>query len=497
LDPLVELVEVSKSFGGIAALKGASLRIDHGQIHALIGENGAGKSTLMRVLGGEIQADSATLRLQGRKTVLRSPHEALEAGIAVIHQELALAPDLSVAENVFLGTLPKVIGWWRLRLAAAELIARLGFTIDPAARTGDLTVAHQQVVEIAKALSRKARVLVLDEPTAVLSPTDSDRLLDLARRLKSEGVSIVYISHRLEEVLAVADQITVMRDGRNVTSVPPSQTDMAGLVDLMVGRSLSGLFETRNRAVGEEALRVTGLRRGDVVRDVSFGLRKGEILGLGGLVGSGRTETARLIFGADRAEAGTIHIRGALESIRSPRDAVRLGIGLVPEDRKEHGAVLEASIRTNVTLAASKALSRYGFILARKEKTHVAALGKTLRLKAASIENPVSSLSGGNQQKIVLAKWFHVDGDILILDEPTRGVDIGAKAEIYAIIQSMAEAGKAVLLISSDHEELMRLSDRIIVMGEGAVRGELLPKDYSQNNIIALSIGAKSSVADA
>lgn len=493
MSPLVELLDVSKFFGGIAALRGASLTIGQGEIHALIGENGAGKSTLMRVLGGEIEPDHAVLRLDGRPVTLRSPHQALAAGIAIIHQELALAPDLSVAENVFLGELPGAIGWRKLRRKAAAIIERLGFSIDPAARCGDLAVAHQQVVEIAKALSRRARLLVLDEPTAVLSPVDAERLLDVARRLRLEGVSIVYISHRLEEVMAIADRITVMRDGCDVRSLAPSETDLEGLVDLMVGRPLATLFDRRAHQIGEEVLSVSNLNRGAAVRDVSFGVRRGEIVGLGGLVGAGRTETVRVIFGADRADSGTVRVKGRDVRIKSPRDAVALGIGLVPEDRKQQGVVLSASIRANVTMAVAHGMSFLSFILAGKEKAHVRELGQRLRLKAASIDSPVSSLSGGNQQKVVLAKWFHADGDILILDEPTRGVDIGAKAEIYSIIQSMAAEGKAVLLISSEHEELMRLSDRIIVMGEGRVRGELLPENYSQNNIIALSIGGAAA----
>ena len=454
-----------------------------------MGENGAGKSTLMRILGGELQPSAGRILIDGQPVHVQGPDEARARGIAIIHQELALAPDLSVAENIFLGELPAAIGWRRLRKQAGELLAQLGFDIPPAALVSDLSVAHQQVVEIAKALSQNARILVFDEPTSVLSTRDAERLLEIIRALRQKGVGVVYISHRLDEVFKIADRITVMKDGRVVGVVTPGEIDVAGLIRMMVGRSLKSMFAERARSVDKrEVLRVEGLSAGRRVREVSFSVHAGEIVGLGGLVGSGRTEVARLIFGADRADAGRILLDGREVRVRSPGDAVGLGIGLVPENRKDQGVVLPLSIRGNSTMARLGPVVKLGFIRQVVERRVVAALAKSLRIKAASIEAPVSSLSGGNQQKVVLAKWFHADCKLIILDEPTRGVDVGAKTEIYGLVEQLAADGRAVLVISSEHQELFGLCDRILVMGEGRIRGELVPADYTEEKLLALSI---------
>ncbi|MCG5073612.1 sugar ABC transporter ATP-binding protein [Paraburkholderia tagetis] len=487
--PFIALTGIDKRFGGIHAIENIDFDVMSGEVHALVGENGAGKSTLMRVIGGGHQPDAGTIRVAGREMVLRNPHAALAEGIAVIHQETALAPDLSVAENVFLGALPRVIDWRTLREKARALIESLGFEIDPAALVGTLSAAQCQVIEIAKALSGELKLLVLDEPTAALAPTDAERLLEIVRALRARGVGIVYISHRLEEVFAIADRITVLKDGKRVDTVKPADLTRDELIRKMVGRPLSVLFPERHATLGEAVLKVSDLTRGDAVRGVSFEVRAGEVVGLGGLIGSGRTEVARLIFGADRADAGEVELKGRRLNARTPRAAVRAGIGFVPEDRKGQGAVLKMPIRINATLAALKSVSAPGGFLAfGRERASVAQLMDALRIKARSMDADVSTLSGGNQQKVVLAKWFHADGDLIILDEPTRGVDVGAKVEIYTLINQLAERGKAVLVISSEHQELIGLCDRILVMGDGRIRGELQPAGYSEEAILSLSL---------
>ncbi len=487
---LARLTAITKSYGGVHALTGVDFDVQSGEVHALVGENGAGKSTLIRILGGEIQPSSGEIMIGGEKVSLRDPRAALALGVTVIHQELALAPDLSVAENLFLGELPGVISWRALKQRATALISRLGFEINPTSRVGSLSVAHQQVVEIAKALSHEVRIIVFDEPTAVLSGRDAERLHQIIADLRSQGVGIVYISHRLDEVLEIADRVTVMKDGQVVDTLAVEDATIDGVIRMMVGRPLSAMFPERgHREIGEELLRINGATDGHKLRDISLSIRAGEIIGLGGLVGSGRTEVARLIFGADRLNGGAITLKGKTVRFRSPKDAVNAGIGLVPEDRKQHGVILDKSVRVNATMARlSSVVNAFGFLRRALERRTVTELGESLRLKAASVDAPVSSLSGGNQQKVVLAKWFHADGDVILLDEPTRGVDVGAKSEIYALINRMAESGKAVLMISSEHQELFGLCDRVLVMGEGELRGELTPDRYSDENLLALAM---------
>jgi len=492
---LARLTAITKSFGGVRALRGVDFDVQSGEVHALIGENGAGKSTLMRILGGEMTPSSGEVRVDGKTFEFRDPRAARAMGIAVIHQELALAPDLSVAENIFLGELSPVISWGALRRRARDLIRTLGFDIDPGRRVGSLAIAHQQVVEIAKALSRKIKIIVFDEPTAVLSTQDAERLHMIIAKLRSEGVGVVYISHRLEEVLHISDRVTVMKDGEVVGTTDAKALTIDAAIRMMVGRPMAALFpEKRERTIGEERLGVRDLRAGRLVRGVTFSVRGGEIVGLGGLVGSGRTEVARVIFGADPRESGEIRVNGRPAKVRSPKDAVNAGICLVPEDRKLQGVVLDAPIRVNATMARlSAVVNRFGFLRNGLERTLVTELGKSLRLKASAIEAPVSSLSGGNQQKVVLAKWFHAGGDVIILDEPTRGVDVGAKSEIYGLVLRLAEAGKAVVVISSEHQELFGLCDRVLVMGEGQLRGELQPPDYSEENLLSLAIARREA----
>ena len=487
---LASLRAIAKSFGGVRALKGVDFDVLGSEVHALLGENGAGKSTLMRVLGGEVQPSSGEVLIGGRHVELRDPRAAASHGIAVIHQELALAPDLTVAENIFLGELPSVISWPGLKRRARALIERLGFDVDPGRQVGSLAVAHQQVVEIAKALSREVRIIVFDEPTAVLSTQDAERLHRIIADLRAHGVGIVYISHRLDEVFRISDRMTVMKDGLVAGTISAAEATMDGVIRLMVGRPLAAMFPDKGqRSIGAEKLAVRNLHAGRMVRDVSFSVRAGEIVGLGGLVGSGRTEVARLIFGADRLQSGSISLHGKQVRLHSPRDAVAAGVGLLPEDRKQQGVILDKPIRVNATMARlAPVVNAFGLLRIGKERRLVGELGATLRLKASSVDAPVSSLSGGNQQKVALSKWFHADGDIILLDEPTRGVDVGAKTEIYALVNRLAELGKAVLVISSEHQELFGLCDRILVMGGGRLRGELLPPDYNEEKLLSLAM---------
>mgnify|MGYP000176843531 CR=1 FL=1 len=473
---LIQLENITKTFAGVHALTDVDFDLKAGEVHALVGENGAGKSTLMRVLGGEMRPNAGRTLIEGEEIRLAGPTDAIRRGISVIHQEMALAPDLSVAENIFLGALPQGINWSRLNERARILIERLGFQISPRAQVADLAVAHQQVVEIAKALSRDVKAIVFDEPTAVLASGDAERLLEIIKGLRAEGVGIVYISHRLDEIYKIADRITVMKDGQRVGTVTPASTPVEDLIRMMVGRPLSQLFGDKpETTIGEEVLRIDGLTLPNGVRDVSFSIRRGEVVGLGGLVGSGRTEVARAIFGADRITGGAMHLKGAPYSPRSPRHAVKQGVGLVPEDRKSQGVVLDMEIRKNATMASTGPITRAGFFRPSAERGVVERLIQSLRIKLGSMNDPVSSLSGGNQQRIVLAKWLATEPKLLILDSPTVGVDVGARAGIFEIVKELAGQGMAILLISDETPEVYFNADRVLLMRDGELVDEFVP----------------------
>ena len=497
MSTLLTLEGISKRFGGVKALTGVDFDVRAGEVHALVGENGAGKSTMMKVIAGNYRPDAGTIHLQGQAVQFRNPHAALVRGIALIHQETALAPDLTVAENVMLCHLPRVIHWKELYKQAGALLDGLGFEIDPSALVSSLPAAHRQVVEIAKALSLDVKLLVLDEPTASLAPSDAKRLLGIVSDLRARGVGVVYISHRLQEVFEIADRITVLKDGQKVSTVKPAETTMDGLIRMMVGRPLAALFPRREDCqIGDVVLKVDGLSRRGAVDQISLEVRAGEVVGMGGLIGSGRTELMRLIFGADRADAGTVSINGHEVTPRNTVDGVKAGIGLVPEDRKSQGTVLSMPIRINSTMARLSDVSNwFGGLRLKSERQTVTQLMQALRIKARDMDDDVSTLSGGNQQKVVLAKWFHAQGRVIILDEPTRGVDVGAKAEIYTLINTLAAEGKAIIVVSSDHHELMGLCDRILVMGGGRLRGQLDPPDFSEEKIVAMSLGLALAAA--
>ncbi len=493
MPPLLSMRGIVKSFPGVRALRGVDLELRRGEVLALVGENGAGKSTLIKVLAGAHAPDAGSIHLGGHAAHFTRPLDARKTGIDVIYQEFNLVPSLSAIENIFLGQEPAVAGFVRRgeeRRRATELFARLGVAVASDAPCRELTVAQQQIVEIARALAFDAQIVVMDEPSATLTPQEVERLFGIIRDLRTKGISVIYISHRLEEVFAIADRVLVLRDGEAIACRPLGEVTRDELIRLMVGRRLEEEFPKRQVPIGPPRLVVRGLTRGRKVRDVSFEVRRGEVVGLTGLVGAGRTETARLIFGADRKEAGTVELDGRLLDIRSPRDAIRAGIALLTEDRKAQGLVLAQSVRDNFALPNLERFSFLGFVRRRAERQALARHVEALRIRSASPEQPARNLSGGNQQKVVLAKWLERDCEVLLFDEPTRGIDVGAKVEIYRLINDLAAAGKAILLISSELPEVLGMSDRILVMHEGRLTGEITAVGQAtQEDILRLAVG--------
>lgn len=491
--PLLTMTGISKSFPGVQALRDVDLELQAGEVLALLGENGAGKSTLMKVLGGAHLPDAGQVTLQGTPCSITSPIAARREGIAVIYQEFNLVPSLTASENIFLGQEHSRCGFVDRSeedRAAQQLFDRLDVPVNPRARCRNLTIAQQQVVEIARALAQDARVIVMDEPSATLTLQEVERLFEIIGELKADGIGVIYISHRLEEIFEIADRVMVLRDGQSVATRPVSDVSRDELIELMVGRELEDEFPEREHQIGDVRLAVRNLNRGDAVQDVSFDVHSGEVLGLTGLVGAGRTETARLIFGADPRDSGLIALDGKTLRIRSPRDAIRNGIGLLTEDRKSQGLVLAHSVRDNFALPNLSAFSKLGFVNARREAAECREYVSHLRIKVPDLLRPVRNLSGGNQQKVVLAKWLQRNCEVIIFDEPTRGIDVGAKYEIYQLINSLAAAGKAVVMISSELPEVLGMSDRILVMHGGRITGEITrPARATQEQIMALAVG--------
>ena len=474
---LLEMRGIGKAFPGVQALRGVDLEVRAGGVLGLVGENGAGKSTLIRILAGATTRDAGEIRISGERLESATPSEMIDRGVAVIYQEPSLAPHLSTAENIFMGRLPTnrlgLIDWRRLRQQTAILSQRLGMELEARTPVRRLSVARRQMVEIAKALSRDARIIVLDEPSAVLGDTELHGLFGVMRRLAERGVGFIYISHRLREVFDITDTVTVLKDGAVVATAPTAELTPARLVTLMVGRPLADEAARADRSAGGFALEVRGLSRRGVLHDVSLGVREGEILGIAGLAGAGRTEVLRAIHGADRIDAGEIVVFGRAARLRSPRDAVALGIGLLTEDRKADGLLLGQDVATNVTIARLRDVAPRGVVRRRRERDIVDAHVTRLRIKTPTIGTRIRQLSGGNQQKAIFARWLHAECRILLVDEPTRGVDVGAKREIHELLHGLAARGVAIVIVSSELPELLALSDRILVMREGRATAEL------------------------
>jgi len=496
---LVEAAAISKAFAGVHALRDVSFDLRRGEVHALVGENGAGKSTLIRIITGALAPDSGTLRVSGRTVPRFSPAVARSLGIAAVYQQPALFPHLTVAENIALalepGGLWRRVNWKARERRARELLEQGGCPIDPARLVSTLSMPEQQIVEIAKAIGSDLRVLILDEPTASLGSREVRELFGVIARLRGRGAGIVYISHRLEEIAAIADRVTVLRDGRAVATREAAGADRAELIRLMVGREISAIFPKREVPIGEVVLETRSLASDAGVRDVSFTLRRGEILGLAGLVGSGRTELAQTLFGLWPPRSGEVRLARKPVRIASPADAIRLGIGYVPEDRRRHGVVLEMPVAANASLASLAAVSRRGLIDHGRERALARGYVERLRIKTASVYSEAGLLSGGNQQKVALARWLATDPAVLILDEPTQGVDIGSKSEIHALMGELAARGVAILMISSELPEIFGMSDRIAVMHAGTIAGILPCAGATQEAILALALGAERAAS--
>jgi ribose transport system ATP-binding protein len=492
----VRMRNISKEFDGVQALSNVDFTIKGGEIHALVGENGAGKSTLVKILSGAITASKGTISINGKVHNITSPRVSRDLGISVIYQEFVLARHLTVAENIFLDRLTDnklgVINWKKLFREADELLKKLGFDdIKSNQKVASLSVAYQQVVEICKSLSRNAKVLVLDEPSAVLTFSEIEKLFELLRGLKQQGIAIVYISHRLNEIFELCDTVTILKDGCLVGDFDVKSLDKKSLVDKMVGREFSTMFPKRDAEIGEVVLRVQNLNAGRLVNNVSFSVRKGEVLGFAGLVGAGRTETMRALFGIDRVDSGVIYYKGNKTSFKQPYQAVKKKFGFLPEDRKLQGVLFNRTIRENTTLSSLKKVAIFGILQHKKEKEFTKAILQKLAAKYNKVDDKVSSLSGGNQQKVALAKWLAADCDLIVLDEPTRGVDVGAKTEIYKNINYLAKQGVAIIMISSEMEEVTNFCDRVIVMRHGSIVGELNVGEMTEQNIARLSMGVK------
>ncbi len=492
--PLLEVRGISKRFPGVRALHQVQLTLGAGEVLALVGENGAGKSTLMKILAGVQRPDSGDVLLRGRPVEIRSVHDAIGHGISLIHQELNLANNLTVGANIFLGREPRRLGLIdnrRLNAAAAQVLQRIGLDVDPRRPLRELTIGRQQLVEIAKALSVDSRILIMDEPTSSLSSHETERLFAVVKELRRKGVSVIYISHRLGEVDELADRVAVLRDGENAGELTRDEITRDRMVKLMVGRNISQFYARRQHAVGEAALEVHDLVTPAWPRHaLSFTVRRGELVGVAGLVGAGRTEMLRTLFGIDQALRGSVRVGGKPVPLRSPRDAIQAGMALVPEDRKAHGLVLEMSVRANIGLAGLKRNRRpLGFVNDRIQANDTAQMIASLGIKTPGPEQIVQFLSGGNQQKVVLGKWLTLQPRILLLDEPTRGIDVGAKQEIYKLMEQLAEQGVAVLFVSSEMEEVLGMSDRVLVMHEGRMAGELSREQLSEEAVMRLATG--------
>ncbi|MCS5497867.1 sugar ABC transporter ATP-binding protein [Cnuibacter physcomitrellae] len=497
--PLLSLRGASKTFGPVIALADGTIEITSGEVHALVGENGAGKSTLVKILAGVHQPDGGEFLVDGAPVAFRSPADSKSAGISVIYQEPTLFPDLTVAENIFIGRQPRgragLIDRSRMRADARALFERLGVPIDPDRVAEGLSIADQQIIEIAKAISLDAKVLVMDEPTAALSGVEVDRLFGVARSLRDQGAGILFISHRFEEVFELCDRITVMRDGRYVTTHRTDDVTVDAIVREMVGRSIDQLFPKVEAAIGDVVLEVKGLSRAGVFSDIDLTVRSGEIVALAGLVGAGRTEVARAAFGIDPYDRGAVTFLGKALPPRSPQASIDAGIAFVPEDRRKQGLVMDLSVAKNATLTLRKTLARFGLISGRAERRAAADWSSRLQVKTGSPDFAVSTLSGGNQQKVVLAKWLATEPKLIIVDEPTRGIDVGTKSEVHRLLSDLAGRGIAVLMISSELPEVLGMADRVLVMHEGRITAELPRSEATAERVMHAATASTEGAA--
>ncbi|MEU1201042.1 sugar ABC transporter ATP-binding protein [Streptomyces sp. NPDC005813] len=507
-DELLRIEGIRKTFPGVVALDSVDFDLRRGEVHVLLGENGAGKSTLIKMLSGAYHPDAGRVLVDGEEVRIHGAQDSERLGIATIYQEFNLVPDLTVAENIFLGRQPRRFGMIdrkTMEADAAELLRRVGVNVSPRARVRELGIARLQMVEIAKALSLRARVLIMDEPTAVLTSEEVEKLFAIVRALREDGVGIVFITHHLEEIAALGDRVTVIRDGKSVGQVPAS-TPEDELVRLMVGRSIEQQYPRVRPVSGDAAgdgaaadsalLTVEGLTRDGVFHDVSFEVRAGEVVGIAGLVGAGRTEVARAVFGADPYDKGAVKVAGAALRRHDVNAAMEAGIGLVPEDRKGQGLVLDASVEENLGLVTLRAATHGGLVDLKGQRTAAARIAEQLGVRMAGLGQHVRTLSGGNQQKVVIGKWLLAETRVLILDEPTRGIDVGAKVEIYQLVNELTAAGAAVLMISSDLPEVLGMSDRVLVMAQGRIAGELSADEATQDSVMALAVSTPTTDSD-
>ncbi len=500
LKPVIELKDIHKRFPGVYALKGVSLDIKAGEVHALMGENGAGKSTLIKIISGAYMPDEGEYLMDGRPVSVRNTADAIDKGVTVVYQELNLANNLSVAENIFFGCLPVDslgrVRWEKLYKDTEKYLARIGLDINPRMKVGYLSIAQQQMVEIAKSLSKEPRVIIMDEPTSALSPKEITNLYEVIRRLRESGVGILYVSHKLEEIFEIADRVTVFRDGEYVGTEKTEALDPDKLISMMVGRKLSDMYPKTQTELGAKLLEVEGLTT-EYVKDITFHVRSGEIVGFSGLMGSGRTELARALFGVDEKLGGTIRINGAAAEFRSTHEAVRRGIGMIPENRKDEGILANLCVKKNMTISTLGQF-RKGFSLMNDyEKDRVEGMIKDLRIKTPGLDQLIANLSGGNQQKVIVARWLlKKDIKVLIVDEPTRGIDVGAKSEIYAILDKLARQGLAIIMMSSEMPEILGVCDRTYVMRGGRITGEFDRNDATQERLLACAIDTQKNTVE-
>lgn len=492
-DTILKLNHITKLYPGVVALDDMNMEFREGEVHAIVGENGAGKSTMIKTISGAIEPTQGTIEIAGEVFHKLTPKISREKGVAVIYQEFTLVPVLSAADNIFMGEYMMngmVLDRKGMETKARELFERLHVNIDPRAKVADLTTGFQQIVEIAKAVSKDAKILIMDEPSAPLTITEVEAMYEIVDRLKSEGVTILYISHRMEEIFRLSDRVSIIRDGKYITTVNTADTNKQELIKLMVGRELNESYPERKKKANETILKLDKVC-GNGVKDISLELKKGEILGLGGLVGAGRTELAQLIFGSEKITSGEIIYKGKPLKIQNCQQAIDTGIAMIPEDRKKHGVILDMSIMENTTMPCLKRISKYCVISPKKEEDVTESYKKSLLIKTPTIRQLVKNLSGGNQQKVVLAKWLAMNPEVIIFDEPTRGIDVGAKQEIYDIMNQLADEGKAIIMISSDMEELIGMSDRVVVLCKGRLAGSLSKEEVSQESILMKAAGAE------